>query len=440
MPQFLSWISKLGVGPDMDRLEVARVIMLNRLNFAGASVAVIVGVKDLISKGPEVTVLLFIFLFFVGELLLAYLKYHKAARFAANILLPLLMTTVLLLYGHSVGAGYTLFVFITTSIIFHEDWNTRIFLVIFIILLFLGSSLALLHYTPPLEERIDPFDSIITFIGTSVAVSLMITYFLNQNMKYEAEQAKLMASVQRSNSALQKANAELERFAYIASHDLKTPVRNISSFLGLAERDLKRGQYDKLGEFFEYARQGAHQMNTLIEDILDFSRLNNSNALKLEPVDLSTVVSNCTAQLRHSYGNRFSVITPDLPVIRSAESFINILFMNLLENAIKYNKSEQPTVEIALQNDPAEWLLSFSDNGIGIAPEFQQKIFLMFQRLHPPNEYKGTGIGLAMCKKVAHRLGGDIELYSQPGAGSRFVVRLPKDIPVAKQLSDSQLI
>jgi signal transduction histidine kinase len=233
--RFLDWISKLGVSPGMDRLEIARIVILNRLNFAGASVAILMGVKDLLLKGPELTILPLIFLFFIGELMLAYFQHHKVARYAANILLPLLMTAVLMLYGSSNGAGYTLFVFITTAIIFHEEWVTRITLIIFIILLFSGSSITLLTYTPPLAARIDPLDAIITFIGTSVSVSLMITYFFQENQKYREEQAQLLTSLERSN-------AELERFAYIASHDLKTPVRNISSFLGLAERDLKRGE------------------------------------------------------------------------------------------------------------------------------------------------------------------------------------------------------
>lgn len=416
---FLDWISKLGIASGMDRLEIARVVILNRLNFAGASVAIVVGFKDLLLKGSELTVLPFIFLFFIGELLLAYFQRHTVARYAANILLPLLMTAVLMLYGPSNGAGYTLFVFITTAIIFHKEWVTRITLVVFIILLFSGSSIALLTFTPPLAARVDPLDAIITFIGTSVSVSLMITYFFQENQKHREEQARLLTSLERSN-------AELERFAYIASHDLKTPVRNISSFLGLVERDVKKGDYNNLEEFLGYAKEGAHQANALIEDILKFSKLNHDKPLDLKPTDLNTVVSNCASQLQGSYGDHFMLIASDLPVIYTAPNLLTILFMNLMDNAIKYNNSSQPTIEITVKSSPAEWLIIFSDNGIGIAPEFQEKVFEMFQRLHTTREYEGTGIGLAMCKKVAHRLGGNIQLLSQPGGGSRFSVQLPR--------------
>jgi signal transduction histidine kinase len=408
-------------------MEVARIVILNRLNLAGASAAVLVGVKDIILKGFELTVLIPILMFFVGELVLSYLKLHNLARYAANIVLPLLLTAVLLLYGPSIGGGYTLFVFITTAIIFHQKWTVRIALIVFILLLFTGSSIALLSISPPLADRVDPLDSIITFIGTSLAVSLMITYFFHENQKYEAEQAQLMKSLKASNAALQKANIELERFAYIASHDLKTPIRNISSFLGLAERDLKKGKYDDLHTFFGYAKAGAHQMNTLVEDILDFSRLNSTKAQKTESTNLNELVTSCIEQLSATYGDQFEVKMHHLPTVQTSPSLLSILCMNLLDNAIKYNTTDRPTIEVLAQSYSESWIISFKDNGIGIAPEFQDKVFDMFQRLHPPDQYSGTGIGLAMCKKVTQHLGGTIQLRSQPGKGSTFLVSLPKN-------------
>lgn len=425
-PCFFSWISLLGVTPDLNRVEVARIVILNRLNLAGASVAMMVGIKDLLLKGPEFTILLPIFLFFIGALLLSYFRLHSAARYAANIILPLLLTAVLLLYGHSIGAGYTLFVFITTAIIFHQKWEVRIALIVFIMLLFTGSSIALLSISPPLANKVDPLDSIITFTGTSLAVSLMITYFFHENQKYEEEQALLMKSLKASNTALQKANIELERFAYIASHDPKTPIRNISSFLGLAERDLRKGKYDDLSTYFGFAKAGARQMNTLVEDILDFSRLNNSDTQSAEATDLNRLLTDCTEQLRGTYGDKFEVKLQHLPTLKTSPNLLSILCMNLLDNAIKYNTTGHPVIEVSANALPAKWVIAFKDNGIGIPAEFQEKVFDMFQRLHTPDQYSGTGIGLAMCRKIAERLGGTITLRSQPGKGSTFLVTLPK--------------
>lgn len=406
-------------------MEVARIVILNRLNLAGASATVLVGVKDIILKGFELTVLVPILMFFVGELVLSYLKLHNLARYAANIVLPLLLTAVLLLYGPSIRGGYTLFVFITTAIIFHQKWAVRIALIVFILLLFTGSSIALLSISPPLADKVDPLDSIITFIGTSLAVSLMITYFFHENQKYEEEQALLMKSLKASNAALQKANIELERFAYIASHDLKTPIRNISSFLGLAERDLRKGKYDDLNTYFGFAKAGARQMNTLVEDILDFSRLNNPDQ-STEATDLNRLLRDCTEQLRGTYGDTFEVKLQHLPTLKTSPNLLSILCMNLLDNAIKYNTTGHPVIEVSANALPAKWVIAFKDNGIGIPAEFQEKVFDMFQRLHPPDQYSGTGIGLAMCRKVAERLGGAITLQSQPGKGSTFLVTLPK--------------
>jgi signal transduction histidine kinase len=424
-PCIFSWISQLGVTPGLNRMEVARIVILNRLNLAGASATVLVGVKDIILKGFELTVLVPILMFFVGELVLSYLKLHNLARYAANIVLPLLLTAVLLLYGPSIRGGYTLFVFITTAIIFHQKWAVRIALIVFILLLFTGSSIALLSISPPLADKVDPLDSIITFIGTSLAVSLMITYFFHENQKYEEEQALLMKSLKASNAALQKANIELERFAYIASHDLKTPIRNISSFLGLAERDLRKGKYDDLNTYFGFAKAGARQMNTLVEDILDFSRLNNPDQ-STEATDLNRLLRDCTEQLRGTYGDTFEVKLQHLPTLKTSPNLLSILCMNLLDNAIKYNTTGHPVIEVSANALPAKWVIAFKDNGIGIPAEFQEKVFDMFQRLHPPDQYSGTGIGLAMCRKVAERLGGAITLQSQPGKGSTFLVTLPK--------------
>jgi len=273
-----------------------------------------------------------------------------------------------------------------------------------------------------------------TFIGTSLAVSLMITYFFHENQKYEEEQAQLMKSLKASNAALQKANIELKRFAYIASHDLKTPIRNISSFLGLAERDLERGKYDDLHTYFRFARAGARQMNTLVEDILDFSRLNNPDKHQIESTDLNKLLMDCTKQLRGTYGNEFEVKLQDLPTIQTSPNLLSILCINLLDNAIKYNTTGHPVIEVSASAISAKWVIAFKDNGIGIPAEFQEKVFDMFQRLHPPDQYSGTGIGLAMCRKVAERLGGTITLQSEPGKGSTFLVALPKTPPAGTAL------
>ncbi|MBV6653158.1 MAG: hypothetical protein KI786_05350 [Mameliella sp.] len=340
--RLFSNLSRLGIVQGLDRVEIARITILNRLNLTGAAAAALVGIKDIVIKGLELTILLPIFLFFVTELFLSHFRFHTFARYTTNILLPLLLTTVLLLYGPESGTGYTLFVFITTAIIFHKDWTTRIALITFIIILYSGSSIALLYFDPPFAHKNDPFDNIITFLGTSVAVSLMITYFFHENQKYETEQSQLLDSLKSSNTALKSANTELERFAYITSHDLRSPVRNISSFLGLAERDLKRGNYEHLEEYFAFAKDGAKQMNALIEDILEFTRLNQEYEPDLSLTDLSGLIAQCEEQLRATYGTAFQICAQNLPEIYTSPNLLSLLCMNLLDNAIKYNESEQP--------------------------------------------------------------------------------------------------
>lgn len=222
---------------------------------------------------------------------------------------------------------------------------------------------------------------------------------------------------------IERSNEDLEQFAYVASHDLREPLRQIASFVSLLERRYGDKLDEDAGQFIAYAREGVHRMDQLILDLLDYSRVGRNTTLA--PIDagipLKTAIANLKASLEESGG---SVLCPaPLPRVQASEPQVLRLFQNLIGNALKYRRDgAAPVVEITASADAATGLANFtvSDNGIGIEAEYYERIFGIFQRLHGRTQYPGTGIGLAICKKVVERHGGHMWVDSVPGQGSRF--------------------
>ncbi len=224
---------------------------------------------------------------------------------------------------------------------------------------------------------------------------------------------------------LSTSNKELEQFAYVASHDLQEPLRMVASYIQLLQRRYK-GQIDKeADEFIGFAVDGVVRMKTLINDLLIYSRV-NTKEFPVEPTDVNKIIEQVKTNLKSAIEESgASVIYENLPTINCSPLQLTQLFQNLVSNAIKFRRDEPPRVEITAKRADDEWLFSVSDNGIGISDEFSEKIFVIFQRLHNYNEYPGTGIGLAICKKIVEKLGGHIWVESEYGKGSTFNFIIP---------------
>ncbi|MFK7924418.1 MAG: ATP-binding protein [Bacteroidia bacterium] len=228
---------------------------------------------------------------------------------------------------------------------------------------------------------------------------------------------------------LEKTNEELERFAYIASHDLKTPIRNISAFLSLIERRLPPDGDPELKEFLDFAVENSKHAYTLIQDVLEYSRT-ASLTLNLETVSLNHLFEELKGHFsgRQIHQRTALLKWDDLPEIRGDKSQLKQLFQNLIENGFKYNKASYPEVYIQALLEQDSFVISIKDNGIGIREEYQAQIFGMFKRLHTLEEYPGTGIGLAICEKIVKAHGGEIWLESQEDVGTTFFIRIPFDV------------
>lgn len=224
---------------------------------------------------------------------------------------------------------------------------------------------------------------------------------------------------------LERSNAELEQFAYVASHDLQEPLRMVSSYTQLLGRRYK-GQLDSdADEFIAYAVDGANRMQRLINDLLTYSRINRRGML-FQEIDAAEALGQARLQLSAAVEECGALITHDkLPLVVADKRQLTQLLQNLIGNALKFHAEESPRVHISAEQEGAEWVFSVQDNGIGIDPEYHARIFEIFQRLHRRDEYPGTGIGLAISRRIVQRHGGRIWVESEPGSGSRFRFTIP---------------
>ncbi|MCI0497899.1 MAG: ATP-binding protein, partial [Thermoplasmata archaeon] len=225
--------------------------------------------------------------------------------------------------------------------------------------------------------------------------------------------------------ALERSNKELEQFAYVASHDLQEPLRMVASYVQLLEKRYK-GRLDKdADEFIEFAVDGAKRMQVLINDLLQYSRV-NTRGKEFQPTELEDVMVKTVANLKIAIEEAGATVTHDaLPRVSGDAGQLLQVMQNLVGNAIKFRGKAPPVIHISATRRERDHLVSVRDNGIGIDMQYKERIFVIFQRLHKRDEYPGTGIGLAVCKRIVERHGGEIWVESRPGEGATFYFTIP---------------
>jgi len=255
-------------------------------------------------------------------------------------------------------------------------------------------------------------------LGSAVQAALRL-----RRRQYEIRD--YLAEREHREAQLQRANADLQQFASVASHDLQEPLRMVTSYVQLLAQRY-HGQFDAAAqEFMGHAVDGAQRMQRLIADLLAYTRVEAQGGEWLE-TDSEAVLAQVLRNLQLAVAESSAVVTHDpLPTVTAVPGQLGQVVQNLISNALKFRGPEPPHIHLSAQRQGPNWLFSVRDNGIGLDPTQAERIFQMFQRLHTRQEYPGTGIGLAICKKIVERHGGRIWVESAPGQGATFFFTLP---------------
>ena len=241
------------------------------------------------------------------------------------------------------------------------------------------------------------------------------------------ERKQAEEGLKRMTGELARSNAELQQFANVASHDLQEPLRVIAGFVQLLSKRYKGKLDPDADDFISYTVDGVQRMQSMIKDLLEYSQVGKKD-LKFKLTDCSTIVRQAIFNLKTAIEKNGAIVTcDDLPAVVADEMKLMRLFQNLMANAIKFRGKAAPRVHVSCEKKKGEWVFSIRDNGIGINPKYGEKIFDIFQRLHTRDEYPGTGIGLAICKRIIEQHGGKIWVESETGKGSTFYFTIPEN-------------
>jgi signal transduction histidine kinase len=265
------------------------------------------------------------------------------------------------------------------------------------------------------------------------AVETLSVAFVEALLRKRAEEGlrkaheELETRVQQRTAELARSNAELEQFAHVASHDLQEPLRMVGSYVELLGRRY-RGELDSdADEFIAFAVDGVSRMRRMITDLLSYSKV-ATKGREFEPVDCREVAGEVLRNLQETILQENATVTcGELPVVRADRGQLTQLLQNLASNAIKFRGDKPPRVHICAERSRSEWVFSVRDQGIGIDPQYKDRVFAIFQRLHSREEYPGTGIGLAICQRIVERHGGRIWFESEAGEGATFYFTIPDE-------------
>jgi signal transduction histidine kinase len=284
--------------------------------------------------------------------------------------------------------------------------------------------------------------SLTAVLALSVAVLLWLDLQRRRALRALAEERLSLerrveertADLRRTAGALERTNQELQQFAYAVSHDLQEPLRTVTGYLQLLERMLGNSLEGDSKDFLNFAVDGGRRMHAMIKDLLEYSRLGVEDA-PVSPVDAEGALAEALSNLRGMLKERHGRVTSDgLPLVHAAGPQLVRLLQNLIGNSIKYaSPARPPEIHLSAECDGVMWTISVADNGIGIGPEFRDRVFGLFQRLHARGQFDGNGVGLALCRRIVERHGGRIWVEGRPGGEEGSVFRFT--LPLARQTS-----
>lgn len=424
-------LGSIGIHKGIEEREQIKIRLLNKLAVITIIVAISFSMTDLLAgKG-----LTYIFQHFAScifasfVLLLHSKKIFSLTRHITSFLFPLLIAYIIIARKGIYNGEATVFLTFSLLCLIQYEGQTRlrILSILWTFILGIGAFYYISVIDPSPVYHYDPLGVMIVLISQITQLSLIIGIYQNDIQQLAHQKESLF-------SQLKIKNTELERFAYITSHDLIEPARTVENFAKLLKSQLvqKEGQGEEL-KLVDIIGDSATRMSSMIADILTFSKL-EKEALTIEMVDLNETVQQFSSSHSQFLQERNAKIQfSKLPSIPANRLFMSRLFQNLLQNAIKYNEAIVPTININGHTSNGTVLLSIKDNGIGIDQQYQAYIFEPFRRLHNRSKYKGTGLGLSICKKIVETHQGKIWVESK-GQGSEFHISLPLRQTVSSEI------
>ena len=408
----------------------------------------------LMGKKESLLPLVFALLFSIG------FHYQKQHRFEWTKLFSLSIAILGVMISCWVFGlkGYPYFMFLLTlsiGMVFYPEQKQQLYL-LGLHLFCLAFTLGMTSFITPILAVPLPFTfGLLTFLFVQLLLFFIIYTYTNENQIFELQTNKLVHSLQEQktqieeqsialitfNKRLQKeiaeknvvqaqletANERLKQFTYVASHDLKEPLRSIGGFSSLLQRELKGELNESSEQYLQFITGGVKRMTTLLNDLLAYSRINNDTIMKVEAIDLNQLISTLKTSLNHllQESNGAIIIEQSLPTIQGCPTQINQLFQNIIGNGLKFKGKKDPSIHISHTEEKERYIFAIKDNGIGIQEKQQVKIFTAFHRVNK-NKYEGSGIGLATCEKVVNNHKGKIWLESKIGEGTTFYFSIPK--------------
>lgn len=397
-----------------ERLNLASIITC--LGSGGLFFAIFITNKDVV----YLTITGSITLIYLLIPILHHFNQENKTKYYFAIVLPVWYVVTMVCIGgffsQSIATAATLSI---TYVLFNKKTKIRNYLFGYNILIFIIANIYLIFYPPIFGIRDYPFDELVVFLISLGWISLVFQHHENEKLAF-------IQRLEEKNQILQDTSNELERFNQIASHDLKAPLRTIISFTDLIERNIKRGEVNQAIQDLNFIKSSSQQMNVLVEGILEISRVNNKQT-KRSLVDLNQLMKKVKSNLLADIEEKSALINIQLlPKYFCNEVEFILLFQNLIQNGLKYNKSDKPIITISSEQKKGKLFIRIKDNGIGIEEQYYEKIFEHFKRLHTQNDYKGTGLGLALVKKIVAQHKGNISVKSTIDQGSIFTISLPK--------------
>jgi len=350
---------------------------------------------------------------------LSSIRRFQLSSFLLNLLYPTVLFSLVFVYLPPNNLEYVFILFIFTSILIQKKTWAKVILV--------GTNLGFYLFTQSQHELIgkagkemDIINNLFIFMMTVGTTLIILQIVLHELQKYEANNQRLILELKQQNEKLSYINEELERFTYIVSHDMKTPLRSINSFITIIDRKLPNTD-DDVKRYFKYIQDSTKQLHHLIIDSLEYAKI-GQDEIQLEPLSINEILFDL---IRNFSTENVEVYTETFPDIVSNKTLARKLFQNIIENGIKYNQSEEKIINITFDKNDNNVIFKITDNGIGIDKKYHKNIFGMYKQLNSKSKYSGAGLGLAISKKIVRQLNGEVWVESILGKGSTFFIQLP---------------